>query len=169
MIIAELNDPTVDKPISYTDRVTVRVFAFNKNNELAILYIKGEDEFGIRHHYETIGGGVEPNESFEAAIKREVMEEIGLDCTIISSVGTIIDYYNLIGRRTISNYFVVELLPKQYPLNRTEEELTLDMSLKYISVEQALKELTYNNVISVNELIQRRDARALKYYLKHKK
>ncbi|KAK3306790.1 NUDIX hydrolase domain-like protein [Chaetomium strumarium] len=68
-------DPKVigtKKPgVSYTDRHSARVVAFNAGGEVAILYAKREN------YYKLPGGGIEPGEDHETAAKREFQEETG--------------------------------------------------------------------------------------------
>ena len=48
---------------------------------------------------------MEEGESLFDTIKREVMEELGLEVQSCEYVGTIIDSYNLIKRITVSSFF----------------------------------------------------------------
>ncbi|KAH6854283.1 NUDIX hydrolase domain-like protein [Chaetomium sp. MPI-CAGE-AT-0009] len=62
----------IEKPgVSYTDRHSARVVAFNDKGEVAIIFAKREN------YYKLPGGGIEPGEDHEAAAKREFREETG--------------------------------------------------------------------------------------------
>lgn len=63
---------TAAKPgVSYSERLAVRVVAFNGKSEVAILYAARED------YYKLPGGGIESGEDHDAAAKREFQEETG--------------------------------------------------------------------------------------------
>ena len=43
------------------------------------------------------------------AIRRELKEELGVTVTIICKIGVVSDYYNLIHRHNINNYFLCKV------------------------------------------------------------
>ena len=63
--------------VEFKKRNCVRGVIFNEKDEIALLYINGTDMFGKRDHFELPGGGIEENESYEEALKREIEEELG--------------------------------------------------------------------------------------------
>jgi 8-oxo-dGTP pyrophosphatase MutT (NUDIX family) len=65
-----------------------------------------DDAFGRAITIETAGGGVEKGESLEEAIRRELYEELGAEVKIICKIGVVSDYYNLIHRHNVNNYFL---------------------------------------------------------------
>lgn len=170
MLIAILEDLTFKKRTRepYHKRWTVRCFVYDKDDKLVFLRIKGMDAFGIRNHIETIGGGIESNESLEDAVHREIAEEIGYTCEIIDHIGYIVDHYNVLNRETISTFFVVRL--KEFiGSNRTLEEQDLIDGVETFKEDDVLHYLSKVQKRTVNELVQRRDRIALQHYLKHRK
>lgn len=170
MLIAILEDNAFRKKmnIPYNKRWTVRAFLYNDENKLAFLRIKGIDILGKRDHLETIGGGVENDESLEDALKREVREEIGYDIEIEKNIGYVVDHYNALNRETISNYFVCRLKDYVGGENRTDEENNLIEGVEYFDPEDVEKNLRKAQKRTVNELVQRRDLIAYQYYKLHK-
>ena len=92
---------------------------------------------------ETAGGGVEEGEDLVAAIKRELKEELGIMVEIICKIGVVSDYYNLIHRHNINNYFLckVESFGEK---ELTEDEInSFHLSTLKLSYEEAVKEYKY--------------------------
>ena len=147
-------------------RYTARALAENQEGRFGFLHIVGEDFFGERDHLESCGGGMEEGESLFDTIKREVMEELGLEVQSCEYVGTIIDSYNLIKRITVSSFFhcLVDSSVLQ-ETHRTEEEQILIKEIVWLTPEEAMDWLENRAEHKVDKLVQRRDAMALRYYL----
>lgn len=171
MLIAILEDNAFRRKgvLPYEKRWTVRAFAYNDEGKLVFLKIEGSDSFGKRNHLETVGGGVQNDESLEETLRREIMEEIGYECEIIEEIGQIVDHYNLINRETISTFYAVKLTNYTGKTCLSEEESKLIKGTVALSEEEALKVLAQAPKYTVNELVQRRDYYALKHYMKQRK
>ena len=139
-------------------RFTARAIVI-KDDRFAFLTIRGEDDFGIRDHIETIGGGIEEGESAEETIVRECLEEAGMDVSIKAFLGIIVDHYHFIQRQTVSYFFLANAINGQHQTNRTEIEMTLMYDVLWLSEEETLKMLDMP-VEKIGRLIQRRDKAA---------
>lgn len=168
MILARFDDELYPKSEIKRIRHTVRLFIRDENDLYWFLVIRGEDDFGVRDHYETIGGGIEKNESFEEAIIREVREEIGCVPYAIRPIGTIIDRYYLIGRETHSHFFSVRIDSTKQTVNQlTPLEQTLFFDCIKVKKEEVSDILSLDKTQSkVDYLVQRRDVWAWEYALK---
>ena len=95
-------------PFTYTDhdRQIVRAIVFDEAGYFYFVRVLRNDDFGKATLIETSGGGVEPGEDLHAAIRRELKEELGADTDVIAKIGTVSDYYNLIRRHNINNYYL---------------------------------------------------------------
>ena len=95
-------------PYEYTDhhRQIVRAIVFDNDGCFYFVRAERNDAFGEATLIETAGGGVEAGEDLTAAILRELKEELGADVEIICKIGVVEDYYNLIHRHNINNYFL---------------------------------------------------------------
>lgn len=166
-LIARFDDDLYEKSEITHVRHTVRLFVRDEKGLFWFLTIHGEDAFGMRNHYETIGGGIEEGESYEEAIHRELMEEIGYEVVRYKEVGMIIDRYYLIGRETHSHFFVVDIDSTQpHETHLTESEKTLFSGLVQVPKEEVCDMLRPTSTSHrVDILVQRRDLCAFEYAL----
>ena len=88
----------------YQLRKSARVILLNKDGQMATQYLK------TYTYHKLPGGGVDAGESVEDALKREVKEEVGCDCTIVRPVGMTIEYRNKNKLLHISYCYVAEVV-----------------------------------------------------------
>lgn len=84
----------------YTLRKSARAILLNNEGNMATQYL---------HTYtfhKLPGGGVDPGESIQDALVREVREEVGCDCVATEPVGIVIEYRNKYQMLHISYGFV---------------------------------------------------------------
>lgn len=147
-------------------RYTARALIENEEGKLGFLHIVGEDFFGKRDHLETVGGGLEENEYLDDAIRREIKEEIGLECESVELLGSIIDAYNLIKRITFSTFFYCKVNTSSFTkINRTEEEKILISEVVWLTYDEAQDWLNNRHENKCDRLVEQRDALALKYFM----
>lgn len=96
------------EPENYSVRKTVKTIIPNENNEVLI--------FGSN----LIGGGVEKGESDEDALKREALEEAGIEIEIIKPLGDITQYRDFLKKKYIITGYIsrgigAASIPKKYP------------------------------------------------------
>ena len=97
----------------------------------------------------------------------EIREEMGFEITSFELVGCILDAYNLIGRITFSTFAHVKLdTSNKEKTNRTEAEEILINEILWFDPLDALDHLEHHYTSNVDLIVQRRDAMALRYYLK---
>ncbi len=88
------------------DRQIVRGIVFDNDKNFYFVKIHRNDIFANATLIETSGGGVENGENLEDAIVRELGEELGANIEIVCKLGVVSDYYNLIKRHNINNYYL---------------------------------------------------------------
>ncbi|MBU1145463.1 MAG: NUDIX domain-containing protein [Firmicutes bacterium] len=87
--------------------------------------------------YTLPGGGLEPNETLEECLKREVLEETGYHVDIIRPTVTVYEYF--IDSTWENHYFLCSLASEQQDeLNLTKEEMKNGQELSWISSIDAL-------------------------------
>ena len=94
-------------PFEYTDhdRRIARGICFDEEGYFYFVRVRRDDDFGKATLIETAGGGVEEGEDLLVAIRRELKEELGVEVEVLCQIGVVSDYYNLIHRHNINNYF----------------------------------------------------------------
>ena len=115
------------------------------------------DDFGQATIIETAGGGVEEGEELQDAIKRELKEELGVKVDVICKIGVVSDYYNLIHRHNINNYFLckVEFFGEK---DLTEDEINnFHLSTLKLSYEESIREYEYRSNTRLGKLIANRE------------
>lgn len=88
----------------YKLRKSARGIVLNQAGEMATQYLQ------TYTFHKLPGGGVEQGESIEAALLREVKEEVGCDCSIIKPLGIVIEYRNEHNLLHISYGFVADVI-----------------------------------------------------------
>ena len=139
------------------DRTVVRAIVFDEEDKFYFVKAVRDDDFGKATLIETSGGGVEENEELLDAIKRELKEELGVEVDVICKIGVVSDYYNLIHRHNINNYFLCKV--KSFgDKNLTKEEMDdFHLSTLRLSYEEACKEYEYRANTKLGKLISNRE------------
>ena len=88
------------------NRMIVRAIVFDDEGYFYFVRADRDDDFGRAVTIETSGGGVESGENLEEAIKRELFEELGAEVKVMCKIGVVSDYYNLIYRHNVNNYYL---------------------------------------------------------------
>lgn len=84
------------------DRMIARAIVVDDDENFYFVRANRDDDFGKATLIETAGGGVETGEDLDTAIRRELNEELGVDVEVISKIGVVSDYYNLIHRHNMT-------------------------------------------------------------------
>ena len=139
------------------DRIVVRAIVFDEEDKFYFVRAVRDDDFGKVTLIETSGGGVEENEKLLDAIKRELKEELGVEVDVVCKIGVVSDYYNLIHRHNINNYFLCKV--KSFgDKNLTKEEMDdFHLSTLRLSYEEACKEYEYRSNSKLGKLISNRE------------
>ena len=157
----ELNIELKDTEYKYDyinhDRNIVRAIVYDDHNDFYFVRANRDDDFGKAILIETSGGGVEKDEDLNSAIKRELKEELGANVSIICKIGIVSDYYNLIHRHNINNYFLCKALSFE-DKNLTEQEIKdFHLSTLKLSYKEAIKEYKYRSSTKLGKLIANRE------------
>ena len=145
------------------DRNIARGIVYDGEGYFYFVHVERDDAFGHATVIETPGGGVEEGEDLATAIHRELSEELGADVDVIGKIALISDYYNVIGRHNLSNYFLCKVRSfgeKHLTKDEIEDFHLQTMRLTY---EEALAEYEKNREYPFGRLVANREVPVLQW------
>ena len=139
------------------DRNIARAIVYDDKGTFYFVRAERDDDFGKATLIETAGGGVEIGEDLHTAIKRELREELGVSVEIICKIGVVSDYYNLIHRHNINNYYLCKV--KSFgEKNLTQDEIeSFHLSTLKLSYEEAVYEYENRKSTRLGTLVANRE------------
>ena len=146
-------------PFEYTDhdRQIVRAIVFDTEGFLYFVRAERNDAFGRATLIETSGGGVEPGEELEGAVRRELKEELGAEVEVVSKIGVVSDYYNLIHRHNINNYYLCRALSFGERHLMPDESEDFQLSTLKLGFREAVAEYESRACTPIGRLIANRE------------
>ena len=161
-LLIDLQD--TEWPFEFTDhdRMIARAIVFDDAGYFYFVRAERDDDFGKATLIETSGGGVEPGEELNSAIKRELKEELGAEVEVVCRIGVVSDFYNLIHRHNLNNYFLCRVKSfgdKNLMPDEIEEYHLSTLKLTY---EQAIAEYEKCKETGLGRLIANRELPVLR-------
>ncbi len=157
----ELNISLRDEewPFEYTDhdRNIVRAIVYDDDGYFYFVRADRDDDFGKAVVIETSGGGVEDGEDLTLAIKRELREELGAEVEVVCRLGVVSDYYNLIHRHNINNFYLCRVLSFGEKHLTDDEAKVFHLSTLKLSYDEAVREYENNLKSMLGRIIYNRE------------
>ena len=146
-------------PYEYTDhdRNIVRAIVFDNDGYLYFVRADRDDDFGRAVVIETSGGGVEDGEELHLAIARELKEELGAEVDVVCKIGVVSDYYNLIHRHNVNNYFLCRAISFGSRCLTEDEENKFHLRTLRVTYDEAINEYTKNRESMLGRIIANRE------------
>ena len=156
-LLIELQDEEWQFEYTTHDRQVARGIVYDDEGYFYFVRAERNDDFGIATLIETSGGGVEPGENPDEAIYRELREELGAEVEIEAKIGIVSDYYNLIHRHNINNYYLARVLSFG-DKHLTEDEINaFHLSTLRLTYEEAVAEYELRATTRLGRLIRNRE------------
>lgn len=162
-IFLDLQDIEWDFEYTDHDRQIARAIVFDEKGTFYFVRAIRNDDFGQATLIETAGGGVEVGEDLSTAIRRELKEELGITVDIVCKIGVVSDYYNLIHRHNINNYFLCKIVSIGNKQMTAQEIDDFHLSTLKMTYEEAVEEYEKCGVTGLGKLVARRELPILRY------
>lgn len=144
------------------DREIVRAIVLDDDGYYYFVRVNRNDDFGKATLIETAGGGVENGEDLLDAIRRELKEELGAEINVLCKIGIVSDYYNLIHRHNVNNYFLCKIVTLGEK-NLTQDEMEkFHLSTLRLTYEDAVREYEKCKNTKLGRLIANRELPVLR-------
>ena len=156
-LFIELKDNEWPFDYSDHDRQIVRAIACDNEGFLYFVRVHRDDIFGKAQLIETSGGGVEKNEDQISAIRRELKEELGVEAEVMRKIGVVSDYYNLIHRHNINNYYLCKILSFGDKHMTQDEIEDFHLSTLKLTYDEAVEEYNKCSSTKLGRLICNRE------------
>ena len=156
-IYLELKDE--EWPFEYTDhdRSIVRAIVVDDEGYFYFVRADRDDDFGRAVIIETAGGGVEVGEDLDEAIKRELNEELGAEVEVICKIGVVSDYYNLIHRHNINNFYLCRAVSFGEKMLTDDEINYFHLSTLKLTYDEAIQEYAKNRESMLGRIVANRE------------
>ena len=156
-IYLELRDEEWTFEYTDHDRMIVRAIVVDDDGYFYFVRADRDDDFGKAVVIETAGGGVEAGEDLSEAIKRELNEELGAEVEVICKIGVVSDYYNLIHRHNINNFYLCRALRFGDRMLTDDEINYFHLSTLKLTYDEAINEYAKNRESMLGRIIANRE------------
>ena len=161
-ILIELQDTEWEYQFTDHDREIVRAIVYDDKGYFYFAQLIRNDIFCNGRVVETSGGGVEKGEDLNEAIIRELKEELGVDVEIDCKIGIVSDYYNLIHRHNINNYYLCKVISFGENHLTEDERDSFHLTTLKLTYEEAINEYQKCRDNKLGRLIANRELPILK-------
>lgn len=144
------------------DRKIARAIVYDKMGNFYFVRAVRDDDFGKATLIETAGGGVGQGEDLITAIKRELKEELGVQVDVVCKIGVVSDYYNLIHRHNINNYFLCQINTFGEKNLTVDEIESFHLSTLKLTYDEAVHEYENRANTKLGRLVANRELPILK-------
>lgn len=137
-------------------RRVARAFVF-EGGRLLIHLIRRDDLFGKASYPETPGGGAKAGESYEEALRRECLEELGRDVEVLCCLGEVEDEYAIIGKKNLNRFFLCRAKGEPVKRHLVSKGDSLIAKTLSLTLEEAIRLYESNASTPIYELVKRRE------------
>lgn len=149
--------PAVD-PAHFDTRSAARAVLFDRTGAVYLMHV------GLHGYHKLPGGGIDEGESIEAAMRRELLEEVGCEAEIAAELGAVVEYRDYTKLKQTSYCYLARQVGKQRPAALEAGEIAEGMSeVKAADIDAAIVLLEEDQPDNLEgKFIQQRDLCFLK-------
>lgn len=152
-----------EKAQSYSLRRVANAVLRNNKGEIGLIYVTSED------FYVLPGGRIEEGETVEQALKREIMEEVGVESEIVGEVGMAICYEEQAKNINISYTFVARAIGETGARSLTEDEAKAGCETRWMTIDEAIERIKQTEPSEyIGHFLKRRERLVLEEFIKQK-
>lgn len=161
LVNGKISKKGIKNTADWKKRTAARAIILDNQNKIPLLW---SNKYLF---YKIPGGGIENGENIIKALKREIMEELGIKIKNIKPLGEIKEYHTKNKYYQISYCFTAKVKKKVKNPKYTENEKSAEMELKWLTKHEALEAMK-NNIPKEQDYksIQLRDYLFMKRALK---
>ena len=138
-------------------RFVVHICIFNDNGEM-LIQKRQPFKSGWSGLWDvSVGGSAIAGDTSSQAAARELREELGAEVEVVCKIGVVEDYYNLIHRHNINNYFLCRVISFGEK-NMTDDEInTWHLTTMRLTFDEAMAEYKKSKGSRLGRLISNRE------------
>ncbi len=165
-IIAELTEKSVGsgdwefQQDSYFVRRCARAVIVRSDKKVCIQEIKS------RGYWKLPGGGIDPGESAEEALRRELREEVGCEIDQIKEIGSVLEYRTQLRSMRVSFLYTCKLNEEMFPAKLTEREINEGLENHWMDPEDAVEKVMNQKMDYLGRFVQARAMLGLRAIIK---
>jgi ADP-ribose pyrophosphatase YjhB (NUDIX family) len=149
--------PEDPAPSRYKERRASRAVVFDADRKVALLHA------AKLNYHKLPGGGIEAGENIEAALRREIREEIGCDVANIRELGCIEEYRNKFEIHQLSYCFLADVRGGKGTPHLEEDEIAEGFETVWLDIRTAISTLENDDIEDYKgKFIRTRDLAFLK-------
>ena len=153
----ELQDTEWERDYVDHDRSIARAIVYDAEGMFYFVRVNRNDIYGKATLIETAGGGVEAGEDLVTAVKRELAEELGAEVSVTCKIGLVSDYYHLVHRHNLNNYFLCKVESFGEKHLTWAEVRQFKLSTLRLTYEEAVAEYKKCSAAKMGKLIAQRE------------
>lgn len=118
---------------AYSVREAARAVVLDQDDQIALLYVANEN------YYKLPGGGLEGQEDQIVALRRECLEEIGVEIDVVGEVGMVVEYRKFEHLKQTSYCYGARVVGQKGSPTFTDSELSFGFEVRWMPLPEAEK------------------------------
>lgn len=122
--------------VQYRERFACRAVVFDTDNKIAIMQVDSDN------YHKIPGGGVEEGETKDEALRREILEEAGVNIEVVQEIGEIIELRDFSRIKQASYCYLAKVVGEKGDHDMTDGEKAEGLELIWLPIEETIKRMS---------------------------